>query len=163
MLFSFSLGTYRKKEELSYVKDTELDFRIRSDLTSKYKDIISNEMEKYGNVSDQRVKLLADLTIEFNLNPKTLVAADQWIKNNNNPEKLTYNLFNENNFPFKLISSVTFENRTNWGVDAKTNLLTYALLLKERVYSNDDKVILLSDDISDVFYDFNEGSDVYGS
>lgn len=142
MIFSYSLGTSTKSEDMYSKSDRksrkdELEFNTRS------KELIEMNLEKYGITSPDQIKIFSDIVEKYNINPTMIIAADQWFRNNDKPEKFNPSLFSDN-FGIKQITSLSFESKKEWTFDRKVSLLTYASLLKEILYRSGGVEIVLS-------------------
>lgn len=164
MLFSYSLGTSVKSEDISREQREAYNKKYKKEgieFGLKGKELIEREMEKYGTPSPERVKSIYDLSNTFLLNPKTLVAADQWFSNNSSPDKFTYDLFDNSNFPFTQITSLSYEGKRKWDIDTKVNLLTYAIFLRDRLYGSKESFVVFDTESSGEPYDDFDYSDEF--
>lgn len=115
---------------------------------------VIRELEKYGQPKSDIINRLSDVLENHNLYVTMLVAADHWYRGNEKPREFTPDMFTFKNIHFLEMSNTSFGSKKAWDRDAFISLLTYANLLRNEVYLENDniEVVASPDEDDDLDY-----------
>lgn len=160
MIFSYSLGTSIRSENLINSKEDYLNKNKTIEFGTKTRDNVETQLKKYNdNPSEDQIKTLTALVEQYNLNTNMLIAANRWFVLNDAPEKYTYDLFSDKNFGIRQILNLSFENKKEITFDKKVSLLTYSNIIKNKLYKLGSEENFASSESSDS--NFYESYDDY--